>query len=250
MKRPASWNTTAIAWRKRRQRDVGDILAVDAHAAGVGLPHALQQRQRRRLAGARGADQRHRLARPRRDIDVGHTLRAGAIAERHLVEDDIAFDVRQQLGIGLLDDEALGVDELEIGPQRRRLLIDAHEEARELIELADEQIGKTDKRDDRADRDLVALRQHGADREHQHHGDGRGRARQHGEQSPPGQHRVLRVEQLAHDVAHGLHLGAEPGVALHDRDVAEHVADAAIDAAVIAARPPTARRWSCSRRGC
>ena len=33
--------------------------------------------------------------------------------------------------------------------------------------------------------------------------------------------------------AHGLHLGGEARVALHHRDVAEHVADAAVDVVVI-----------------
>ena len=93
--------------------------------------------------------------------------------------------------------------------------------------------GEADEGHDLADRDLLARHQQGADGVDGDHRDGGGDARQHRQQAPPGEDRILRRQQLRHDRAHGLHLGGEARVALHHRDVAEHVADPAVDVVVI-----------------
>ena len=104
---------------------------------------------------------------------------------------------------------------------------------RKLIQLGDEKVCKTDERHDLADRDLAALNQHSTHGVDSHHTDGGGDAREHGQQAPPRQYRILGRQQLADDAAHGLHFGGKSGITLYDRDVAEHVADAPVDTVVI-----------------
>ena len=75
-------------WRRTSHRvDVGrvDVLAVEqdlALDAGAGdeLVHAVQRAQERRLAAARGADQRRHLVRLDRDVDVLDRVE-GAVVE-------------------------------------------------------------------------------------------------------------------------------------------------------------------------
>ena len=62
-------------------------------AARLGIAQPLQQRQRRRLARAGRADQRHRLAGRHLEIEIEHALRAGAVAEADVLELDVALHV-------------------------------------------------------------------------------------------------------------------------------------------------------------
>ena len=59
-------------------------------------------------------------------------------------------------------------------------------------------------------------------------------ARQHGADRPPRQHRHLRAEQLADDVAQPDHLGLDARIALHQRDVAKRVGGALGQIAIVA----------------
>jgi hypothetical protein len=114
------------------------------------------------------------------------------------------------------------------------LLRHAHEELRQVIELADQQRREGDEGHDLADRHLAALDQHRAEREDGDHGDRSGGTGEDRQDAPPGQHRILRAQQPPHDVAHRPLLDGEPRVALHHGDIAEHVADPAVDVVVIA----------------
>ena len=66
-------NADGLAQRGQRQRRDG--LPVDQDAALLRIADALQQGQRRGLAGAGRADQGHGLARPRRQVEVEDALR-------------------------------------------------------------------------------------------------------------------------------------------------------------------------------
>ncbi len=180
------------------------------------------------------------------EIDIEHALPAGGEAEADVVVAHFAARVRQRLGAGLLGDAVGLVDEREIGLQDRRLTMHGGDEAGDLIELGDQQIGKADERHDLADRQLAAPREHGAEREDGHHGDGGGGALQHRQDAPPGQHRILRGQEVAHDAAHGVALGFEAREALHHRDVADDVADAPVDRGVVALDVGLARLSSCA----
>ena len=66
---------------------VAQVGAVQRDAAGIGIPEAHQQLRRRGLAGARGADQRHRLAGGDLEADVGQrAARLAGIGEVHLLQ--------------------------------------------------------------------------------------------------------------------------------------------------------------------
>ena len=214
--------------------DVGDVVAVDQDAPRVGLAQALEQRERGGLAGAGRADEGDGLAGRGREVEVEDSLiAAGEAVGDGLVADGAAR--RREIGVaGAVADLGLGVDELEVAREARGLLEDAGDEGREPVELADQQRREGGEGDDLADADLAALHEERAGGEDQHHGDGGCGAGQHGQQVPPGQDRVLGLEQLVHHSAHRLHLGGEAGVALHHGHVADDVTDAAGEAAVVA----------------
>ena len=59
------------------ERELAHVDALEQHAAGVDIVEPIQQRQDRRLAGARRPDERDDLARRDLEIDVGeHRLAA------------------------------------------------------------------------------------------------------------------------------------------------------------------------------
>ena len=143
---------------QRAERHVGDVLAVDQDAAGIGRAQALQERQRGGLAGAGRPDQRDGLAGGGLEAGVEHALVAVPEAEGDVLVADVAGHVLERLGVGLLAHAFGGVEQIEEAAQGRRVLEDAHGEARQQIELADHQAGKAHERHDLADRDLVRAR--------------------------------------------------------------------------------------------
>ncbi len=169
----------------------------------------------------------------RREVEAEDALVAAPEAEGHVLVAHLAHHIRQRQGAGLLAHALGGVEQVEEAAQGGRVLEHAHGEAGQQVELADHDRRETDEGHDLAHGDPALPHQHGADGVDGDHGDGGGGAREHREQAPPGQHRILRGEQVGHDRAHGLHLGAEAGIALHHRDVAQHVADAAVDVVVV-----------------
>ncbi len=95
--------------------DVADVLAVDEDAPVLQVVEPLDQLHERRLARPRGADQRHPLARRDGQVEV---LVEGAglvlVAERHLVEDDLAQFAVETLRVR------------PVGQLRRRLHVGGH----------------------------------------------------------------------------------------------------------------------------
>ena len=86
-------------------------------------------------------------------------------------------------------------------------------------------VARHDEGHDLTDRQLAALDQQGAESDDGDHRDGGCGARQDGHQAPPGQHGILRRQQLAHEVLMACISASSRAIALHHRDVAEHVAD-------------------------
>jgi hypothetical protein len=98
------------------------------------------------------------------------------------------------------------------------------DEAHRLVHAADQLGGQTHEGDDLSDRGAVVQVQPGAEREDRDQRDRRARARQHGEQRPPIEHRELRGDQLVHGAAQVAGLRGAPAEALDQRDVAKRVA--------------------------
>ncbi len=163
------------------------------------------------------------------EAEVEDALRGPWELETDIVVAHVAFDRRQRQRVGLLDNGIGFIDEREVAFEQRGAPVDGGDEAGHLIEFADEQTGEGDERDDLADGQLAASSEDRTGCQHGDHGDGRRRALQHGEQAPPGEHRILRGEQIAHHRAHGVGLGFEPGEALHHRHVGDDIADATVD---------------------
>ncbi len=109
----------------------------------------------------------------------------------------------------------------------------ARHEARKLIQFADEEAGEGHEADDLAHRDLAAGSEPTAYREDRDHSDRGGGAREDIEQSPPRQHGILSGKELIHQIAQGSRFCRQAPVALHDRDVADHVAHPAENVDVI-----------------
>ena len=65
-----SCGTTAMASPQAFLRHARDVLSVDQDAAALQVVEALQQREQRRLAAARPADQADALARFERQVEV------------------------------------------------------------------------------------------------------------------------------------------------------------------------------------
>lgn len=96
-KRKTSWATTAILSPQRFAGNVVDIRSADGNAASVPEIETGQEMADRRLSAARGADERHGF--PLFDGE-GNAFQHRRvlplsifIAERHVVEDDIAVEV-------------------------------------------------------------------------------------------------------------------------------------------------------------
>ena len=91
-----SCGTTPSWLRKRVQRDVADVVAVDEHLAVERVVEAGEQLGDRRLPRAGGADQRERLALGDREVDVLEHERVGCVTERDVLERDLALDRRER----------------------------------------------------------------------------------------------------------------------------------------------------------
>ena len=89
-KRNESSNTTPMLRRSDCERDVAHVDAVDRDAARVHVVEARQQQADRRLARARAADERDRLARRDRESEVAQHRFGRRVAERHVVEAHLA----------------------------------------------------------------------------------------------------------------------------------------------------------------
>ena len=89
-KRNESSNTTPMLRRSDSQRDVAHVGAVDRDAPGVHVVEARQHQRDGRLARTRAADERDRLARRDREVEVAQHRFGRRVAERHVVEAHLA----------------------------------------------------------------------------------------------------------------------------------------------------------------
>ena len=83
-----SCGTTPMRGAQRCLRDVADVLPVDGHAAARHVVEAQQDARHRRLAGARGADDRHHLAGRHLEGEAVQDDPLGLVAELHVLEAD------------------------------------------------------------------------------------------------------------------------------------------------------------------
>ena len=135
-----------------REREGADVHAVDLHHARLRIEDAVQQRQRRRLAGAGRADQRDGLARQRGEGEIGDRGPLAVIGERDVLELDQAAHAAGIDRVGAVAHRRHGVEHVEELLQPRRVHHHAIGEMHDLFELADQHGGKAHEHDDLADR--------------------------------------------------------------------------------------------------
>ena len=120
---------------------------------GLRIEHAVQQRQRGRLAGAGRADQRDGLARQRGEVQVGDRGALAVIGERHVVELDQAAHAAGIDGVRAGRAPPARVEHLEeFAAAAARPWNSAVGEADRLLEPDDQHAGEAHEGDDLADR--------------------------------------------------------------------------------------------------
>ena len=223
----ASWNTTPILRRSAASLISRMSMPSIVIAPGLRIEGAMQQRQRRRLAGAGGADQRDGLARLRDEVEIGDRRRA---CRRRRTR-----RCRTRRG------RRRGRDRRASGRSCMRGMVSSTSKnsrsrgASMASRLAkptacsscdDHHAGERHEGDDLADRGQAELEQPGAEQDDRQHGErGRG-AGQHRHHRPPRQHRKLRRQQRSLTDSQRGHFGLDAGEALHQRDVAERIGGA------------------------
>ena len=218
---------------QRRQSNIRDVVAVDDDPPGVRGAQPEKKRQRRRFARPGWTYECQCLSRLCLERHVEHALPGAGKAETYVVVSHRALHGRQRRRIRLFNDAIGFICQCEVALQRRRLTVDGGDEAGNLVKLADQEVREADEGYDLADRHLSASGQHGAHGKDCHHGDGRRRALEHGQHAPPRENRILGGEKVGHDALHRLGLVPQARIALHDADVADHVADSAEDGRVV-----------------
>ena len=129
-----------------------DVHAVDLDRAGLRIEDAVQQRQRRRFAGAGGADQRDGLARQRGEGQIGDRGALAVIGEGDVLELDQSAHAAGIDRIGAVAHRRHGVEHVEELLQPRRFHHHVVGEVDHLLELADQHGGEAHEHDDLADR--------------------------------------------------------------------------------------------------
>ena len=93
---------------QRLERDVAQVVAVEADMAKVGVVEAGHQLGDRGLAGPGGSDHGQYLAGSDLEVDFSQDEVIGVVAERDRIEHQVALDGRQVVGVGLLGDGGFG----------------------------------------------------------------------------------------------------------------------------------------------
>ena len=124
---------------QRRDGDIADVKAVDGNAARRDLVEARDQVGDRRLAGAARPDKGDHLAGFHFEADVGECRHALLVLERDVVEDDVPLDLRQFLGVRLVRDRLLEVDDgedaVDGGHRALQVAVDAREALDRVCEV-------------------------------------------------------------------------------------------------------------------
>jgi hypothetical protein len=212
---------------QRLELDVAVVDAVDADDAGLRIPHAVQQRQRRALAGAGRADESHLGSGRHLQREMHQRRTSAVVGEIDIVELDVAPGAADILAVRIVWHRRLGIEDTEEIGQNRHLEKDAAHEARGLVHAADQHGGKAHEAHDLAHGRFALGVEPGAEHEDQDHGDGRGGARHDRQQRPPVQDRELRGQRLLHDAVHLAGFVRQAHEALDETDVAQRVAGAA-----------------------
>ena len=136
---------------QRFQLDVAMVDAVDADDARLGVPHAMQQRQRRALARAGRADEGHRGAGRHLQREMHQRRALAVVGEVDVVELDVALGAADVLAVRVVGHGRLRIEHAEEVGQRRHLEEDAADEARGLVHAADQHGGEAHEAHDLAD---------------------------------------------------------------------------------------------------
>ena len=186
----------------------------------------MQQRKRRRLAGAGRTNQRDGLSRQGGEIQIDHRGPLAVVGERDVPELDQAV---QPTGIGRIRPVVQNrgrVEHLEEVGKARRVDEHAVDEPDRELEPLDDHRGDRHEGDDLADRGEALQMQPGSqDDDGEDRDRGRG-AGEHGQRRPPGEDRHLGAEQLVDHVLERRDLRLDAGEALHQGDVAERIGGA------------------------
>ena len=210
-----------------------------------GVPHAMQQRQRRALARAGRADEGHRRAGRHVQVEMLQRRPQAVIGEVHILEVDVALGAADILAVGLVRHGRLVVEHAEEVGQRRHLEEDAADEARGLVHAADQHGGEAHEAHDLADRRLALGVEPGA--EHEDRITVTVEAARVSTDSSAHQFSTgyCAASVLADDAVHLAGLGAQPHEALDQVDVAQRVARRGRRARCDTPRPAPAGGRSC-----
>ena len=165
----------ADAASQRLQRRVAHVDAVDGHRARMHVVEPGQQEPDGRLARARAAHERDRLAGRDMQAEVAQHRFGRCVAEGHAVEGDrAAFDV-QLTRVGMILDEWGRVEQVvdALGARARQLA--DRQDRRQLSDGRRDEQHVRREREERAVRDVVVQREPSAEREHGHLTEGRDR---------------------------------------------------------------------------
>ncbi len=168
-----------------RKLDAANVHPVDLDDARLRIEGAVQQRERRRFAGAGRADQRDRLAGQRRERHVGDRGPLAVVGERDVLELDHAAHAARIHRVGPVAHGRLGVEDVEEFLEPRRLHEEVVHEAHRLFQLRDQHGGKAHEHHDVADRGVTPIVQPDAGKEDREQRERRRRAREHGDDGPP-----------------------------------------------------------------
>ena len=136
------------------QRDVAQVVPVEAHRAGRRVVEAGEQRRDGRLAGAGRADERERLAGVDLEVDAAQDrpLAAG-VGEAHAFEADFTVGPHQGARAGLVGDERVGVEDLPHAAGRGLGFLGHGEDPAERFDRPDQHQDVRDERDQPTDRE-------------------------------------------------------------------------------------------------
>jgi ABC-type multidrug transport system fused ATPase/permease subunit len=143
---------------QRGRGHVAQVVAVDQDAPRGRVIEARDQLGERRLAGAGRAHERDRLARRDLQCDICQSVRARPVAERHVVEHDLAAQARQVDSVRRVDEVGLLVEQLEDLVERRHPRLVGRIELRKRLDRVEEVVQRGEERDEHADRDVPVER--------------------------------------------------------------------------------------------
>ena len=123
---------------QRRLRDVPEVDSVDRDPPFARVVEAREELRDRRLPGAGVSDERDRRSRRDVEVDAVQDLGPVAVAEAHVLEADVALDLLEVAGAGLVADLGLLVHHVHDLVERRDRREERVVELRELLDRVEE----------------------------------------------------------------------------------------------------------------